>query len=352
MANISIQNIVKEYGNFRALDDVSVEIADGEMFFLLGASGCGKTTLLRSIAGFEQPTSGRILIDGKDVTSSAPYQRPTGMVFQGYALWPHKTVQENVSFGLEMQKVPKAKRLDRVRQVLEQVQISDLAHRRPGELSGGQQQRVALARTLVTKPKCLLLDEPLANLDAKLRRDMRLEIRRICKDSGLTAIYVTHDREEALSMADRIAVMYQGKIMQLGTPREVYRNPANAFIAGFIGETNIIPGKILDSNTVATPLGNLVVANLNSYGIGEEVDLSIRPEAISMNEWSGANKIEVISKYVDYLGEIADHVAETTSCGTTLKFSELNPRNEYSPDQRLNVFVRPDDIAVMPKRQA
>ncbi|HQL10516.1 MAG TPA: ABC transporter ATP-binding protein, partial [Lentisphaeria bacterium] len=203
---VTIAGVSKFFGQVRALHDVNLEIADGELFFLLGPSGCGKTTLLRCIGGFESVSGGQIMLNGEDVASRPANERNTAMVFQGYALWPHMTVAENVAFGLEMRKVPKDERERRVREALQRVQIEHLRQRKPNELSGGQQQRVALARTLVVEPGCLLLDEPLANLDAKLRRDMRREIRRLCKDSGLTGIYVTHDRQEALSMADRVAV--------------------------------------------------------------------------------------------------------------------------------------------------
>lgn len=242
---IKIEHVSKKFGDFTALDDISLTIADGELFFLLGPSGCGKTTLLRCLGGFEQPTTGRILLGGEDVAGKPANQRNTAMVFQGYALFPHMTVFENVSFGLEMKGVPPEEREKRVNAALRSVQIEHLGGRKPNELSGGQQQRVALARTLVVEPGCLLLDEPLANLDAKLRRDMRQEIRRLCKDNKLTGVYVTHDRQEALSMADRVAILKDGKIRQIGTPLEIYRRPADAFIANFIGETNFVPGKVV-----------------------------------------------------------------------------------------------------------
>ncbi len=218
---IRVEHLTKRYGDALALDDLSLTIEDGELFFLLGPSGCGKTTLLRTIGGFEKPTSGEVFLGGKPVGGLPASERDTAMVFQGYALFPHLTVRQNVSFGLEMRKGLSASERDsRVERVLKELQIEELADRRPNQLSGGQQQRVALARTLVVHPGGLLLDEPLANLDAKLRRDMRLEIRRICKDNGLTAIYVTHDRAEALSMGDRIAVLRAGRIEQVGTPQE------------------------------------------------------------------------------------------------------------------------------------
>ncbi len=242
---ISLKNLVKVFGDVRAVDNISLAIEPGELFFLLGPSGCGKTTLLRCIAGFNNPDSGQILIGERDVTHMPAHKRDTGMVFQSYALWPHMTVAENVAFGLEMRKLSKSETSQRVADALDMVQMSDRADYKPSQLSGGQQQRVALARALVIKPTCLLLDEPLSNLDAKLRLEMRSEIRRVCKTSGLTAVYVTHDQNEALSIADRMVVLNQGRIQQLGAPQDIYRHPHSRFVAEFIGETNFIEGVII-----------------------------------------------------------------------------------------------------------
>ncbi|MBO7223398.1 MAG: ABC transporter ATP-binding protein, partial [Kiritimatiellae bacterium] len=229
--SINIKNLVKNFGAVKALNNVSLDIQPGELFFLLGPSGCGKTTLLRHIAGFYIPDEGNIFIDNEDVTKLPPHKRDTGMVFQSYALWPHMTLAENVAFGLKMRKVPAADIKRRVAEALDIVKMGDKAERKPNQLSGGQQQRVALARALVVQPRCLLLDEPLSNLDAKLRLEMRIEIRRICKEAGLTAVYVTHDQKEALSIADRLAIMRDGVIEQIGTPLEVFRKPTNSFVA-------------------------------------------------------------------------------------------------------------------------
>ena len=248
MVEIAIESLCKQFASGKtvatAVDDVSLVIPAGSLFFLLGPSGCGKTTLLRMIAGFTLPTAGRILFDHHDISFVPPHQRDTGMVFQSYALWPHMTVAENVAFGLHVRKIKKPDRDQRVREALAMVQLDHLLDRRPNQLSGGQQQRVALARALAIRPKCLLLDEPLSNLDAKLRLEMRSEIRRIVKQAGTTAIYVTHDQKEALSMADSIAVLRAGKLEQTGTPEELYRRPATRFVADFIGESNFLTGVV------------------------------------------------------------------------------------------------------------
>ena len=230
MVSIQIRGLVKRFGNLVALNRLDLDIASGELFFLLGPSGCGKTTLLRSIAGFHLPEEGTILFDGDDVSQVPPHKRETAMMFQSYALWPHLNVHKNVAFGLEERRVKKTEIGERVEEALSMVKMDGLGNRKINQLSGGQQQRVALARALVVRPRCLMLDEPLSNLDAKLRIEMRTEIRRICKEFGLTAIYVTHDQKEALSIADRLAVLDSGNIAQVGTPEEVYRKPHTALV--------------------------------------------------------------------------------------------------------------------------
>ncbi len=354
---IKIEHVSKLFGDFKALDDISLTIEDGELFFLLGPSGCGKTTLLRCLGGFEQPTTGRILLGGEDMAGKPANQRNTAMVFQGYALFPHLTVFENVSFGLEMKGVPADEREKRVKAALQSVQIEHLGDRKPNELSGGQQQRVALARTLVVQPGCLLLDEPLANLDAKLRRDMRHEIRHLCKDNKLTGVYVTHDRQEALSMADRVAILKDGKIRQIGTPLEIYRRPADAFIANFIGETNFVPGKVVS-------VGNGIVEIQTSFGIiksdatgtwkgGDDVLLSMRPETLSLKNDGEecVNALTVTLKRTAYMGEIADHIAAAED-GSELKFYELNPVEEMQDGIVCKLKVRPQDVVVLPPSDA
>jgi iron(III) transport system ATP-binding protein len=280
---ISLQHITKSYGPVRALDDVCLDVQAGELFFLLGPSGCGKTTLLRTIAGFCTPDGGRVLLGDRDVTALAPRRRQTGMVFQNYALWPHMTVEANVAFGLTVRHVPRRERRQRVAAALELVRMAAYARRRPHQLSGGQQQRVALARALVVRPQCLLLDEPLSNLDAKLRLEMRGEIRRVCREAGLTALYVTHDQKEALSIADRLAVLFEGRIGQIGTPRELYRQPARAAVADFLGETNFLEATILagdgEGRRLTTAVGELRAVAPAAPRTGSCI-ISIRPEAI------------------------------------------------------------------------
>ena len=249
-SGVAIEQVSFSYGANLIIDNVSLDIAKGEFFAFLGPSGSGKTTLLRLIAGFGIPSSGRILIDEKDVTHLAPWSRNVGMVFQNYALWPHMTVSKNVAFGLERRRLPKAEIRRKVADVLQLVGLTEFADRRPAQLSGGQQQRVALARTLVIEPTVLLLDEPLSNLDAKLRIEMRSELRQLQQKVGITTVYVTHDQEDANSVADRIAVLDRGRIQQVGTPIELYDHPASRFVAGFLGTANMIDGEVQGRRTL------------------------------------------------------------------------------------------------------
>ena len=293
MAEVRLENLAKLFktrrGVVTAVDDVSLTVASGELFFLLGPSGCGKTTLLRMLAGFVEPSAGRIFFGGRDVTRLPPEKRDTAMVFQNYALWPHMTVRQNVSFGLEVRHVPRSRRRQAVEAMLQTVRVADKAGAKPLELSGGQQQRVALARALAVEPALLLLDEPLSNLDAALRAAMRWEIRRVVKAAGATAVYVTHDQAEALAIADRIAVMQAGKVVQVGTGRELYESPANAFVAGFLGEANFVPGEVVGVEggrcVVQTRLGPLR-GRLGGAGSvprqGQKVSCCIRPEHVRL----------------------------------------------------------------------
>lgn len=241
MSQLQIKNLFKQYGNNTVVNDLSIDVESGEMLSLLGPSGCGKTTTLRMIAGMQTPTSGSILLDNRDLTYVPPHQRYVGLVFQNYALFPHLNVYDNVAFGLRRHGVPKSEIRQRVVAALQSVQLSDYTERFPAQMSGGQQQRVALARTLVLKPPLVLFDEPLSNLDAKLRQALGIEIRMLQKEYGFTGIFVTHDQDEAMVLSDRIAVMRQGQIIQIGTPQQIYTQPADPFVADFVGESNLLP---------------------------------------------------------------------------------------------------------------
>ncbi len=343
-----------------AVDGVSLTIEPGELFFLLGPSGCGKTTLLRMIAGFIEPTAGRILFgeEGgtpRDVTVLAASKRNTGMVFQSYALWPHMTVAENVAFGLQVRKVAEPERSRRIAEALAAVQMEAFAERKPTQLSGGQQQRVALARALVVRPEVLLLDEPLSNLDAKLRVDLRRQIRQTCKAAGITSVYVTHDQKEALSMADRVAVMNQGRVAQVGTPGELYRRPGSRFVAEFLGETNFLGGTIVaregSTVTVRTPAGDFRSSCAEGIGANAAVTLSIRPEAFRVvspsAEHAAQHTTTLPARVVEstYLGETAQLVAELAG-GVRVKVAHLNPASS-TPDA-VTLGIAPDDVVVVP----
>jgi spermidine/putrescine transport system ATP-binding protein len=284
---IEIRSLSKTFGpagsGVVALDNVSLEIRGNEFFTLLGPSGCGKTTLLRMIAGFEYPTDGHIFLYGEDIAMLPPFKRPINTVFQSYALFPHKSVAENVGFGLKMQHRPKAEIETRVAEMLRLVRLEELRDRRTSQISGGQQQRVALARALAPSPKVLLLDEPLSALDYKLRKEMQLELKRMQHETGITFIFVTHDQEEALTMSDRIAVMNEGRVLQVGTPREIYTRPADRFVAGFIGETNFMPCTVVSSGEARAiaRLGDGFTVEVESeapFADGTAATLSVRPE--------------------------------------------------------------------------
>jgi len=317
MKDIRIKNVTKIYSGAageRAVDDVSLDVEAGEFFFLLGSSGCGKTTLLRMIAGLTAPTAGRIVLGGRDVTDLPANKRNTAMVFQNYALWPHMTVMRNVEFGPRMRGVAKGPRRAAATRMLEMVQMAGYAKRKPAQLSGGQQQRVALARALAADPDCLLLDEPLSNLDARLRMQMRSELRHLVKSTGATAIYVTHDQTEAMSMADRIAVMDAGKIHQIGTPQDVYNQPATRFVADFLGEGNFVDGRVAVAGptlAIDTPVGRLLAKAGAGVSVGDAVTCCVRPErAVIRTDQSQVSSEEtaVLPAQVEaslFLGDVA-----------------------------------------------
>lgn len=360
--SIRFNHVTKSFGDNRVVDDIDLTVEPGELFFLLGPSGCGKTTLLRCIAGFYIPEHGTIQIGNRDVTKLAPEDRDTGMVFQSYALWPHMSVRENVAFGLQLRKVPKAEMDQRIDEALAAVKMTDRADYKPNQLSGGQQQRVALARALVVRPKCLLLDEPLSNLDAKLRLEMRGEIRRICKQFGLTAVYVTHDQKEALSIADRIAVLDKGKIQQCGAPRDVYKMPASKFVANFIGETNFIDATVKSVGheiVLDTPVGAITssLKPLDPVKTGDRVTLSIRPEVIHVGFDAPADGGNIFSAAVHdtiYLGEMAQHEINILNGGDAARSVKLiaydmNPKIVAIDQQQhmAKIWFRKNNVVIL-----
>jgi putative spermidine/putrescine transport system ATP-binding protein len=301
MASLGIEKLTKRFGTSLAVDDLDLSVREGELVALLGPSGCGKTTTLRMVAGFLPPSSGRVLFDNEDVTSLPAYKRSTGMVFQSYALFPHMTAAQNVGFGLEMRNLGAAERDAKVQEALTLVRLSHLAGRLPRELSGGQQQRVALARALVINPKLFLLDEPLSNLDAKLRSEVRIEIRALQQRLGLTTLLVTHDREEALTMADRLVVMEGGRVRQIGTPRELYDEPQDAFVADFVGRCNILPGRRESESRFRTAGGLLLAVDTAANERNNANAFALRPERISISP--GANsETQGRVEAVTYLG--------------------------------------------------
>jgi iron(III) transport system ATP-binding protein len=358
MISIRIEKVTKRFGTVTALRDLDLTIQPGELFFLLGPSGCGKTTLLRSLAGFHVPDAGRVLFDDEDVTRLAPHKRNTGMMFQSYALWPHMTVAKNVAFGLEERKVPKAELERRVAEALESVHMGALGARRPNELSGGQQQRIALARALVIRPRCLLLDEPLSNLDAKLRLEMRSEIRRVCREFKLTTVYVTHDQKEALSVADRMAILESGQVLQVGTPQDIYRRPRSQTVAHFIGETDFIDGTVVgvagEQLTVETAIGRFegVAGDATAkWSEGEAVTISTRPECWTLSrEATPRNSVRGRIGDSVYLGEVAQYAFRAGE--VSLKIFELNPRFVATAARgELFASAAPEDVVVL-KRDA
>jgi spermidine/putrescine transport system ATP-binding protein len=304
---IGIEKVTKRFGAFTALREADFSIERGEFFSMLGPSGCGKTTTLRMIAGFEQPTVGRITLEGKDVSRVPPYKRNVNTVFQHYALFPHMTVADNVAFGPRSRGVGRSETTKRVAELLEIVRLADFANRKPGQLSGGQQQRVALARALVNYPSALLLDEPLGALDLKLRQAMQIELKRIQREVGITFIYVTHDQEEALTMSDRIAVMSEGEVQQIGTPEEIYGNPASIFVAGFIGVANLVPVTVtsLDGElaTVELPDGGRTAVPRGATDVQQGVmaTLMVRPERIQVLASEPAGEMARLSATVSDL---------------------------------------------------
>jgi spermidine/putrescine transport system ATP-binding protein len=327
--DVRLERVTKDFGEMVAVDDLSVDITEGEFFSMLGPSGCGKTTTLRMIGGFEEPTRGTIYLGGRDVTDLPPYKRDVNTVCQSYALFPHLNVFENVAFGLRRKKVDGHETQSRVNEALALVEMNGFESRKPGQMSGGQQQRVALARALVNRPKVLLLDEPLGALDLKLRKQMQLELKRIQEEVGITFIYVTHDQEEAMTMSNRLAVMRQGRIEQIGPPEDVYENPMTEFVAGFLGASNLIDGELKeqrDGNSTILLAGGDTVSVPSErapFGIGSHVRVGVRPEKITITPDDGSsppagrNSVTGLLRMSTYIGVSHQYKVEGPG-GTTM----------------------------------
>jgi putrescine transport system ATP-binding protein len=345
---ISIRSVTKKFDQFTAVNDVSLDIGKSELFALLGGSGCGKTTLLRMLAGFEQPTAGQIFIDGQDMAGVPPYERPVNMMFQSYALFPHMTVEKNVGYGLKHEKMTPAQRKDRVKEMLDLVQLSHLAGRKPHQLSGGQRQRVALARSLAKQPKLLLLDEPLGALDKKLREHTQFEIANIQYKTGITFVVVTHDQEEAMTLASRIAVMDHGIIKQIGTPKEVYEYPNCKFVASFIGSANMFEAEVQSANGAQTEvhvpqLGAKLVAESNGWASGSKISCAFRPEKIliSRDHPNGAaNVIKGVVQDFGYFGKDSLYRVKLPN-GTIINVNTVNAERHGDKE---NVATWEDEV--------
>lgn len=357
-ALLTLKQLSKTYGDNKVLDTFDLTIFDGEFFTLLGPSGCGKTTVLRMIAGLEEADSGAIHLAGELISNLPAEQRPVNTVFQSYALFPHMTVFENVAFGLKMSKVPKSEIKPRVMEALDMVRLADFAQRKPAQLSGGQQQRVAIARAVVNRPKLLLLDESLSALDYKLRQQMQMELKRLQRKLGITFVYVTHDQEEALSMSDRVVVMHQGKVQQLGTPREIYEQPASLFVARFIGEINHLDGVIVavEGHQYQVKVEGMQWAlhAEHNFTVGDKVNVLLRPEDLRVEYLEDAdNSQALVGKIVErnYKGKTLDSIIRLPSGAeliTSEFFDEDDPSFDYSLNQSVAVKWVPGWEVVLP----
>jgi len=343
---IDIQHLSKSFGGVKVLDDINLQIRRGEFVTLLGPSGCGKTTLLRQIAGFVTPDEGCILLEGKDISGIPPYRRPLNTVFQRYALFPHLDVFDNIAFGLKLAKVPEKEMEKRVKKMLKLVSMTDYEDRYVETLSGGQQQRVAIARALVNQPKVLLLDEPLAALDLKMRKDMQIELKEMHQKLGITFIYVTHDQEEALTLSDTIAVVNEGRIQQIGTPADIYNEPCNSFVADFIGESNILNATMVCDRKVEFA-GHQFDCVDEGFGENNPVDVVIRPEDIYiMNQLEGSQFSATVRSCV-FKGVHYEMFVDTDS-GYELMIQDYNA---FEPGRQVGLLIRPQDIQVMKKER-
>jgi spermidine/putrescine transport system ATP-binding protein len=351
-AAVSLRGISKLFDDVTAVDDVNLDIADGEFFALLGPSGCGKTTTLRMIAGLELPSAGSLQIFGEGVGSLPPNKRPVNTVFQNYALFPHMSVADNVAFGLRMRKVPKSEISARVQEAVSLVRMSGMEGRRPNQLSGGQQQRVALARALVNRPKVLLLDEPLAALDLKLRQEMQFELKQLQREVGITFVFVTHDQEEALALSDRIGVMNDGRLLQVGTPEEMYDAPVDRFVADFIGRSNFLKGTLESSEVVCLSNGQRInVRSVDGVTVGDEVQVSLRPERVMICDVDTApDGVARLTGVVDTETFLGNSVVYRV----TLDWMTIEVETDHRPDlerhhpgDRVDLWWRDDAVAVV-----
>ena len=356
---VQLQRVTRQYGDIYAVDDVSLNVYQGEFFSLLGSSGCGKSTLLRMLAGLEQPTSGRILIDGVDVTDVPPYRRPVNMMFQSYALFPHMSVEKNIAFGLKQEKLPAEERRSRIEQMLTLLHIETLRHRKPDQLSGGQRQRVALARSLAKHPKLLLLDEPLGALDKRLRENTQFELVNLQEKLGITFITVTHVQEEAMTMSSRIAVMHEGRIMQVDTPSGIYEYPGSRFVAEFLGSINLFEGKVIEQGT-----GEVLIEGSSGehyrmrypqpLTIGRPVSVAVRPEKIRLARDHGVapNRVSGVVEEIAYLGDVSIfHVQANSARRVQMTLTNTRPITEQTLTWGEEVVLEwdPDGGVVLPQ---
>lgn len=345
---VRIHNLTKTYGDAKAIDNINLGFKPGELTTLLGPSGCGKTTTLRCLAGFIDPTFGEIQIDGQSINHLAPYERPTGTVFQNYAIFPHMSVFDNVAYGLRVQRLSKAEIAREVKAGLELLGLANFAARSPDQLSGGQQQRVAIARVLVNRPKVLLLDEPLSNLDAKMRIHMRSEIRHLQQRLGITAIYVTHDQEEAMAISDRVVVLKDGQVEQVGTPMEVYRSPANPFVSSFIGTTNLLTGvvsEVHDDNWADVDIGDLKARGRSDEPLacGESVQLVLRPEMLELNPNGGDVSARIVT--ASFTGLIAEYEIRLDTGDSIIAF-DYNPAELFASGDKVGVSITEPNVPI------
>ena len=347
MATIAIKNLVKKYGDNLVVSHLNLSVEDGEFITLLGPSGCGKTTTLRAIAGLIEIDEGEIFLDDRLINDLPPHKRSTAMVFQSYALFPHMSVRDNVAFGLRMQKIPKAERDDRVQEVLQMMGLAELADRGPGQLSGGQQQRVAVARAIVTHPVVLLFDEPLSNLDLKLRERLRIDIRELQRKLKITSVYVTHDQAEALVISDRIAIMDKGEIIQCADPVTIYTHPVNAFTADFIGQASIIKAQVIEANEsgciVETPIGNLVSSD-RPKSASKAVMVCWRPEDVALYRKEHHNRIEGKIERNIFMGNLTDLFVDVN--GTSLRV-QMGGSVNFQPGDRIVLGLSKDKLRVI-----